>query len=60
VACLERSVENLGDPGGSCAQQGAGKPHRPQEGRLKTTRESDQLTVLRDKKFEVGRKGLTA
>jgi hypothetical protein len=57
---MERSVENLGDPGGSCAPYGVGKPIRPQGGRLKTSRESDQLTVLRDKKFEVGRKGLTA
>jgi hypothetical protein len=57
---MERSVENLGDPRGSCAPYGVGKPIRPQGGRLKTSRESDQLTVLRDKKFEVGRKGLTA
>jgi hypothetical protein len=57
---MERSVENLGDPGGSWAPQGAGKPIRPQGGRLKTFRESDQLTVLRDKEFEVRRKGLTA
>ena len=60
VACMERSVENLGDPGGSGAQQGVGKLSRPQEGRLKTFRESDQLTVLRDKQVEVRRKGLTA
>ncbi len=52
VAGMERSAEHVGDPGGACAPQGAGKPIRPEGGRLKTLRESDQLTVLRESGHE--------
>jgi hypothetical protein len=50
----------LGRPWRFLRLQGAGKPIRPEGGRLKTFRESDQLIVLRDKAFEVRRKELTA
>ncbi len=60
VAGRERSVEHVGDPGGSCAPYGGGKPSRPHGGRRKTSREADPLTVLRDQTGAGGRKGLTA
>jgi hypothetical protein len=50
----------LGRPWRCLRPQGAGQPLRPEGGRLKTFRESDQLIVLRDKAFEVRRKELTA
>src|SRR5438093_2455263 len=52
VAGRESSAEHVGDPGGSWAPQGAGKPRRPSGGRLKTVRESEQRTGLRDKACE--------
>ena len=49
-----------GRPGRFRHRKGAGKSLRPHEGRLKTFRESEQLTGRRDTHVEVRRKGLTA
>jgi hypothetical protein len=47
VGCVERSVRNLGDPGGTWERTRKAEPKR-QVGKPKAARESDQPIVLRD------------
>jgi len=55
VACMERSVENVGDPLGPCFDREAPPDHK--EGGLRTERESDPPRVLGERESRLRGEG---
>ena len=54
---MERSAENLGDPGGSCAAREQVSLSDHKEGGLRTERESDPLIILGERESRLHGEG---